>query len=95
MTSFADLELHDATLISVSMPWGTRSVDVEFQPVGPGRGSILRLRAVGCTRVVIPHEAPWGGAASVNSHGLDGRRFWIEMQSGDTIEIWADRIDVV
>jgi hypothetical protein len=95
MNTFADLDLHDATLISASMAWGTRSVDVEVQRFGAERGSVLRLQAVGCSRALIPYEAPWGMSASINSHGLDGRRFWIEMQSGDTIEIWADRIEVV
>jgi hypothetical protein len=95
VTSLADLDLHDATLISASLAWGSRSVDVDVQRFDGGRGSILRLRAVGCSRVVIPHEAPWGPSASINSCGLDGRRFWIEMQSGDTIEIWADRIEVL
>lgn len=95
MSVIADLDLHDATLIRVSMAWPTRSVDIEVQRFGSEGGSILMLRAVGCSRVVIPHEAPWGLSASIHSNGLDGRRFWIEMQSGDTIEIWADRIKAV
>ena len=90
VTTFPDLKLHDATLVGVSVSWATREVLAEID--GQSR---LRLRWSGCSRVVIPHEAPWGRSVSINSHGCDGSRFWIEMQSGDTIEVWASQFDLV
>lgn len=92
MTTFQDLELHDATLLSVSVSWATREAEVVLKPctLTTGESSISKLRWTGCSLVVIPHEAPWGRSLSISSHGCEGRRFWIEMQSGDLIELWAD-----
>ena len=92
MTAFQNIDFHDATLLGVSVSWAALEVQVEVEPcymesVGP---PIIRLRWTGCSRVVIPQEAPWGQLVSINAHGCEGRRFWIEMQSGDSIEIWAD-----
>jgi hypothetical protein len=95
--SFPALRLHDATLVSVSVAWASRGVQAEVllcQLAGEEGERVLRLRWTGCSRVAIPHEQPWGPSKSINSHGCEGRRFWIEMQSGDVIELWADGFSV-
>lgn len=97
VTAFLDLKLHDATLVDVSVSWATQEVlaEVDACYVGGDGPPRMRLRWSGCSRVVIPHEAPWGRSVSINSHGYDGARFWIEMQSGETIEVWASQFDLV
>ncbi len=95
MTQFEDLQLHDATLLAVSIAWPTQETHAEVMPAQPNTAvpRSLLLRWAGCSRVVFPQEAPWGRSVSINRHGRDGRRYWIEMQSGDLIEIWADDFD--
>jgi len=97
VTSFLDLSLHDATLLGVSFSWAKREAVAEIllsEAASVGRPP-LRARWFGCSRIVIPHEQPWGQSASINAHGFEGRRFWIEMQSGDLVEFWADGFEVV
>lgn len=90
--SLADIDLHDATLVALTTSWNGNAFVVEIHVRVAAAHKALRLRAKGCSRVVIPHEAPWGPSVSINTHGVDGRRHWLELQSGDTIEVWADEI---
>ena len=81
--------LHDAVLIQLSLNWKDRTCVAYVSLVGSAEASILwsdvRFAAV-------PHEAPWGESASINSVCItaDGVSE-IEMQSGDTIRISAGK----
>lgn len=58
----------------------------------------LRLMVYESTSVVVPHEMPWGRSVSVNEvrlleSGSNRVRLEIDMQSGDTIAIDAQRVE--
>ncbi|WP_166113669.1 hypothetical protein [Pseudoalteromonas sp. Z9A5] len=83
MANFANLNLHDATLINIEFDWANALTLVSFK---------LQLEKVvikfsGCTNVCIPNENPWGQSVSVNTTSQDGDTFKIEMQSGDIISV--------
>jgi hypothetical protein len=96
MNAFTGLPLHDATLLGIAVSWAAReaTADIRWSQRPDGGEHVVRLRWTGCSRVVVPHEAPWGTSQSIQSHGWDGERFWLEMQSGDVIEIRAEGFSV-
>jgi hypothetical protein len=86
-------DLHDVTLVEVLCEWGGQVVIV--LQTAQGR---LRLSARDFTSVVVPREMPWGRSVSVNQvrlldSGGNQVRLEIEMQSGDTIAVAAQRIE--
>ena len=93
---FAELPLHDATLQTLQVAWSASEVVAELIPVQAGRwaGQRMRLTWSECTRLSAPHESPWGSSDAVNAHGHEGRRFWLELQSGDLVEVWASEVRV-
>ena len=96
MDAFAELPLHDATLQALQVTWATSEVVADLVPMQSGEwsGQRVRLTWSGCNRLSAPHESPWGSSDAVNTHGRDGRRFWLEMQSGDVVEVWASDVRI-
>ncbi|MBH0074815.1 hypothetical protein I6F48_04450 [Pseudoalteromonas sp. SWYJ118] len=86
MANFADLNLHDATLINIEFDWVNALTIVSLKL---HRENVV-IKFSDCTNVCIPHENSWGQSASVNTTSQDGNTFKIEMQSGDTISVNSD-----
>jgi hypothetical protein len=85
-----NLDLHDATLVSVQVMWadGTCIVTVDH-----GRLSVCILTFSGVSSVTVPRAQPWGRSRSINSAGQQNLgHYEIEMQSGDIIEIFASEV---
>lgn len=89
---FDELPLHDAVFYEMRIGWEERTCTVHLAAfVAPGeRAQPHALRFQGVTRLLVPHDDPWGPSVFVNgaSRDPDGA-FRLEMQSGDVIEIHA------
>ncbi len=90
------IDLHDATLVSISLDWATGSTTIVFRPgqIPPGEVS---LHAEGTRLLRLDRATPWGMSVSVNQvrgpePASGGERVEIEMQSGDTIEVCGQSI---
>lgn len=88
------IDLHDATLVEVLCQWGGQAT-ITLQVAS---GQQLHLMAYEFTSVVVPREMPWGRSVSVNEvrlleSGSNRVRLEIDMQSGDTIAIDAQRVE--
>lgn len=87
-------QLHDATLKTITVSWQDSLVRLEFI-TSDGPNHVVSIAAIGVSKVIIPHEKPWGDSVSVNEIRLlqsptkEGIQLEIEMQSGDTILIEA------
>jgi hypothetical protein len=90
MANFADLNLHDATIINIEFDWANALALVSFKL----HLEKVVIRFSDCTNVSIPHENPWGQSASVNATSQDGNEFKIEMQSGDIISVNSSSFSV-
>ncbi|MET0856889.1 MAG: hypothetical protein ABWY27_09075 [Telluria sp.] len=87
-----NLDLHDATLVSVQIIWadGTCIVKVEHS-----RLSDCILTFSGVSSVTVPRTHPWGPSRSINSARQQSLgHYEIEMQSGDVIEIFASEVEL-
>lgn len=89
--------VHDWVLDSIVADWAIRSVSV----VLIDRTSVKKtLTAHGVRRLSMRHDEPWGESASVLS--IEGperipdemQRLVIRIQSGDDVEIDAERFDI-
>jgi hypothetical protein len=89
--------MHDWTLTKVEFDWRAARVLIDLKdPTGTSRSLI----AEGVQDLHITHRHEWGPSASVNkvsdaeqvSSGL--HRIKIEMQSGDVIQIVAQRFEL-
>jgi hypothetical protein len=95
MKRFSDLPLHDTALESFTVLWGLEQVVARVSVFGPsGEGVPYELCWESVTKVSIPHHAPWGDSFFVTGHGQEDQRFWIELRSGDVLEIWAQDVVV-
>jgi len=81
--------LHDATLIDITLRWGKQAaLEVRFRDCGP---RIVTLRIGDVTLLHCPHDNPWGPSVSVNEVRVAVTppeaplRIEIEVQSGDTV----------
>lgn len=90
-------KFHDATLDCLVFQWEARVLELTLRLVGTGSSVIFRLREV--SKFLVPSEAPWGNSASVNSIKCEAygerTRVFIEIQSGDVIEIICDELEFV
>jgi hypothetical protein len=89
--------LHDATLLDLSLQWGkTSTLTTRFRR---GDRHLVVLKVLDVKLVHCPHENPWGPSVSVNDvtstpgsrAGL--YRIAIEIQSGDTILVEGDGVE--
>ena len=96
MTGPSLSELHDSTLLGLTLRWAEGEVVLSFQTGIAGRES-LTLRACGVHKLCCPRQFPWGPSVSVNSirewesPTLPAlRELTVEMQSGDEIVVVAE-----
>jgi hypothetical protein len=99
---FASFEwrlLHDAVLLSAAVDWEYGMADLVLNlPSPPHRRITIRARDL--SSLSCPREQPWGRSVHVNQVSVTlpeaGQRaqIRIEMQSGDVIEVKADRIEI-
>ena len=93
-------ELHDSTLLGLTLRWSEGEVVLSFQTGIAGRES-LALRACGVHKLCCPRQFPWGPSVSVNSiresesQSLPAlRELTVEMQSGDEIVVVAESFQI-
>jgi hypothetical protein len=87
------VNLHDATLVSVSVDWALGSASIHMRPGRrEGAPSAATIEASGIRNVEIPRRSPWGPSVSVNHVACENGRLVIEVQSGDWIVVEADEI---
>jgi hypothetical protein len=82
-----DINLHDATLLTVRISWedGTCAAEIRHGTLGT---CVLTFSSV--SYLTMPRKQGWGPSASINSFSkASSGRYAIEMQSGDLIEIEA------
>jgi hypothetical protein len=88
--------MHDWSLVSICMDWTLARVTIVLKD---GTSSTRTLIAEGVRNLRAPRESDWGPSVSVNTFLIDAlsvgtQRLQIEMQSGDVIEIVAERFDI-
>ena len=93
-TEWNVVELHDAVLLSMTVDWQARSLELQFRAAtGPAM-----IVAYGLTLLHAPRIEPWGPSDSVleivRSIELDGDgvHLVLKMQSGDDIVVEAAEI---
>ena len=90
-------DMHDWTLVNVSMIWHLGRVTVELRDLA---FSIRTLVAEGVRELRVSRIHEWGPSVSVNTVSplevlpVGAQRLKVEMQSGDVIEIVADQFDI-
>lgn len=84
---FDALSIHDATLSAIYVNWEAARCDIRLLSVGlPPHLLVFE----GFANIQLPRRESWGPSSSVNkSMELEGGKFEIELQSGDTIQIEA------
>lgn len=94
---FSAKKLHDATLTRIEVDWASGELRCTCNVQVEGRKTVLIL-AEGLKMLKCPRLYPWGTSVSVNEirteKGENGTLLSIEMQSGDTIEVTAERISI-
>ena len=90
------LNLRDATLLDLAVDWSARSVRVRLQTTDKE----IWIVADGLEALRLTNVAPWGYSASVLEVGLlqglgTGQRAVIRLESGDEIELLAERINLL
>ncbi len=90
--------LHDGVLVSVRMDWAPATVALRLRPY-PGPSADVVLVGQGVQRLVVPRLDAWGPSVSINSAAFrvhdELARAEIEMQSGDTVVLEADRTAII
>lgn len=84
------LNLHDGTLVSLSVNWadGACIAEVEHGTLG---SCVLTFSTV--SYLTLPRKQSWGRSVSINSFSMPSSgRYQIEMQSGDLIQIEASEM---
>jgi hypothetical protein len=92
--------LHDATLLSATFVWGEGVLTLLLRNYSKAAGQIVtkELTAEGVCNLIMPREQGWGPSVSINEvrgpvTRADGKQVLeIEMQTGDIIQLAADRI---
>ncbi|WP_431256915.1 hypothetical protein ACQ86G_19755 [Roseateles chitinivorans] len=84
---FDELRLHDATLLSIEVDYGTGRCELLMHPVGEDRQILV---FDGISALCLPRQAPWGRSSAINAlRQPDPQAFEIELQSGDVLRIEA------
>lgn len=88
--------MHDWTLVSIYVDWAKSFARIDLLSNEGQRQIIVR----GLSNLRIPKENPWGPSVSINRCkgpiAMTGtkKRFSIEIQSGDILEIIAEEFDL-
>ena len=89
--------LHDAAVGSLILDVESRvcrlHLDVFFEP--GERARLAQVEWEGVTRLLFPHEAPWGRSVHVyvNRQWREGERLYvIELQTGDEVRVTAGSV---
>jgi hypothetical protein len=86
------LPLHDATLESIKVDWGSREVAINLKVYTSRNSSVepyvLKFEKV--NNIQAPHDSPWGDSESINRVTVEDKKIKIEIQSGDVIEVSAE-----
>lgn len=94
--SFANF--HDATLSRMCFDWenGILSIDAHVFLNGlKENAKSVSLVWTGVRQMTVSHKFPWGKSQSINTFRCDnGFKYYIEMQSGDMIEIEAESFQI-
>ena len=86
--------MHDWTLVKITFDWRQARVAVDLEDAA---FTAKTLVAEGVRELRVPKAHEWGASVSVNevsefsANPDQGRWLRIEMQSGDVIQILADR----
>lgn len=88
---FSCLPLHDALLESITLLWKQKICRLHLEAFAvPGKSASPHLLEFqGVELVNAPLNDSWGPSYSVNSATHTSGKFFIEMQSGDIIEVRA------
>ncbi len=89
---FEDLQLHDATIISISYLWEVRVLSVIGECFSEEKGKSVEFTLCfnSVTSVSFPHSEEWGPSSSINGTKFKAPlEHHIEMQSGDVITVEA------
>lgn len=86
--------LHDAVLIKVEIEWQTGNALLLLRMHINGEGSKeIELHCLNFESVIIPRKLEWGKSSSINEAKIEHvqNALIIEMQSGDVINIKAEK----
>lgn len=88
-------QLHDASLLAIEVKWDSGELRCSLGVMKEERRTAC-LFAQGMKSLNCPRQFPWGRSVSINSVRSEeiekGIRLIIEMQSGDVIEVHADKV---
>jgi len=96
-TAFNSWPLHDAPVQEIKVEWGARCCVISlnvFLRQGE-RASPCQIRFDGVAEVHVPMRSSWGKSIAVNTHAQVGKTYRLEMQSGDMIQVVAERVELV
>jgi len=91
--------LHDATLIGISVDWESGRCEIALKPSIAEIPS-ASIVATDLRNLMIPRKAPWGMSVSINriswrsDESGEISMLGIEMQSGDTLSVEARSIGI-
>lgn len=90
-------DYHDATFKSAIIDWADAKLEMNFALCSSPVQSVV-VKATGLLRFHCPRRIPWGESVSVNEvrtnlENSDFERWEIEMQSGDILEVEANKIE--
>ncbi|NUM33965.1 MAG: hypothetical protein HUU50_05445 [Candidatus Brocadiae bacterium] len=99
MVEFHSLNLHDAHITNIGLCWESGCLTIEASVFIDG----LQKPAIFCKlcwtnlhKLFIPREFPWGPSSFIHSHQfVPPGQYEIEMQSGDTLLIEADKFELI
>jgi len=85
-------KLHDATLTEVHLDWEKGELHLQVEPSQIYTTTpLIRLVVTDLKNFVYPRKLPWGPSVSINTVSVKNDQgdttLFIEMQSGDVIEI--------
>jgi hypothetical protein len=97
MASLMLPELHDSTLLGLTLRWPEGRGRTVLSDRHGGPGAAVPSRTRGFTSSAVPRQFPWGPSSSVNSvrelpsQSIPAlRELIVEMQSGDEIVVVAE-----
>lgn len=87
-------KLHDASLTYVQLLWSEAIIEVELVYFELDVRKECRLIGIGASGVDCPRKLPWGESQLINEVSFGSAKnasvVKIEMQSGDTISLFAE-----